>query len=102
MKVTRHEPVVCPFCGYPNLDAALHTDEVGGHPSPGDVTLCIECGGVCVLNADMTLRKVQHDDLIGIPHEQKLMILMAKFKILELKERRERNASNASSDVRKH
>ena len=68
---------ICPFCG-------LHHDAVSGvgadavFPGDGDVTLCIECGEVCVFDgdADGGLRKptkLERRDFRGNPTLTKLI-----------------------------
>lgn len=47
---------VCPYCARP-LDA---TGPIPGSdnqaPAPGDVTLCLRCGGLAIYEADLTMR----------------------------------------------
>jgi len=51
LDTSRFEPVRCMNCGY-LLDAT--TGE--GHPSPGDVSICIECLNIALFTHDMALR----------------------------------------------
>ena len=48
-------PGACPWCGH-HLDMAtgVGTDKL---PRPGDRSICIGCGAVCVFEADLTLRR---------------------------------------------
>ena len=46
----------CPYCGY-ELDGATSPRDQSMMPSPGDVSICIECGGICLFTADLRLRK---------------------------------------------
>jgi len=56
----------CPHCGY-ELDAATACDfEEAGQPGPGDMSICIECGEVCVFVDDINLRKPTDSELVEI------------------------------------
>ena len=52
------EPIssVCPHCGK-QCDAATAACDDEAHPNPGDFTLCIYCGTMCISGDDMGLRK---------------------------------------------
>jgi hypothetical protein len=64
-------PWVCPFC-YQELELAAGQDGEGihielhgrparraddGKPRPGDATVCLYCGELCIVAADLSLRR---------------------------------------------
>jgi len=49
--MTEDMNTVCPFCGYRH-DAVSGVETDTDFPSDGDVTLCIQCGEVCVFDGD--------------------------------------------------
>ena len=63
-RTTRLPADACPYCGHP-LDAASSRDPQA-RPSPGDETLCIECGEWLVFGDELRLRKPSDDELVKI------------------------------------
>jgi hypothetical protein len=63
--VTRTKPTLCPYCGY-LADSLGTTDGSPGAPSPGDISICLNCAEVQVIADDMTLRKATPADLAEI------------------------------------
>lgn len=62
---TRLKSTPCPHCGRRN-DAA--SDPRGnGTPSPGDLTVCIGCTGVCVFTKSMGMRKFTKEEMDALP-----------------------------------
>ena len=54
----------CPHCDYPNTGAMGidHDDK----PSPGDASICIECGGISVFDQNLRLIKATSDQYNAI------------------------------------
>jgi hypothetical protein len=48
----------CPYCGH-KMDRAFVADPNGkdSEPKPGDITLCIRCGGAIVFDEQIQFRK---------------------------------------------
>src|SRR5688500_6985800 len=61
-------PSPCPFCDYV-MDGAFNALEPV-KPSPGDFSLCINCGEWCVFGDDMRLRKPSHEEYEAIVSEE--------------------------------
>lgn len=61
----------CPYCGYVtdrSSNLSHPDDEQPRPPRPGDVGLCLSCGGVAVFDDDMRLREptpVEHGRFQG-------------------------------------
>lgn len=51
----------CPFCGH-KMDHAFST-QTDNPPTPGDFSLCIRCGRVLRFAEDMTLLKVEREEM---------------------------------------
>lgn len=52
----------CPCCGY-FLDAATPADNDNNHrPTPGDVSVCIDCGAMLYFNTELQLAVVPDKD----------------------------------------
>jgi transcription initiation factor IIE alpha subunit len=52
---------LCPYCGHA-MDAATDV-EADARPSPGDIGVCIECGGVLAYTDDLTLRAASQEEI---------------------------------------
>lgn len=63
---------VCPACGY-RVDAATCLSE-NHRPSPGDLSLCARCAELFVFESDMTLKRADLNDLLGLNAEEKQLI----------------------------
>lgn len=46
----------CPWCGQLH-DAATHSGSTVEVPEPGNLSLCVHCGGVAVFTGDLKLRR---------------------------------------------
>ena len=56
LKSTPTPEVACPFCGH-LLDMAMCSPSTPeATPSPGDLSLCINCGGLTIFTEDMGMR----------------------------------------------
>jgi hypothetical protein len=66
---------VCPWCST-QLTAA---SEMGGdaEPSPGDLSVCVECGGLLAFTDQLRLRKATPVDLDDLDPEQRDGLLSA-------------------------
>jgi hypothetical protein len=67
MKTTRlQDTSACPYCAH-KLDAATAGPaNPKAVPSPGDGTICIECGGVLIFAEGLTVRRPTPDELAEI------------------------------------
>lgn len=66
--VTRVPDHLCPYCSH-KLSAIGEMSNQGA-PRPGDVTLCIECAGLLVLDADLRAQKPTIADLQVIANSE--------------------------------
>jgi len=59
MKTHRFELTPCPTCGY-TMDSAssLNPDDAAHPPTPGDYSVCFECGELLEFDADLKFRKL--------------------------------------------
>jgi hypothetical protein len=62
MKGVRMDGDTCPHCGA-FVDASASASGDADIPSPGDVSVCFYCAGVCVFNDDMKREKADLDAL---------------------------------------
>lgn len=58
----------CPFCGY-KLNAATDVKFTGAKPSPGDISVCIECTSFLRFNGDLKLEALPAADMAAMPDE---------------------------------
>lgn len=61
-KKHRTEPSLCLNCKS-SLDAAAMLDGDSA-PSPGDFTVCVDCGYVMVFADDLSFRELTHEELL--------------------------------------
>lgn len=58
--------ITCPFCGSENDRSQAITVQPGlliaPRMKPGDISMCVECGGVSLVADDKTLRKPTADE----------------------------------------
>lgn len=59
-------PSLCPYCGY-FADAASSVTENEAPPKPGDISMCLSCGGVCVFSRDLMLRAITAEEREALP-----------------------------------
>lgn len=55
-------PSSCPSCGY-HLDAASHTTDADTRPTPGDYSVCINCGELLRFTEAMTVERLSGREL---------------------------------------
>lgn len=81
MTVTKLAADGCPVCHH-KLDAASNAGpDDDTPPGPGDFTVCINCASVLVFSDDMTLRRPEAEDMIGLPMEVTLQLWRTKAAI---------------------
>jgi len=51
----------CPTCGY-TVDSATQAHGEEGMPSDGTVSVCLNCGGLGIYLADLTLRPINDEE----------------------------------------
>ena len=60
----------CPACGRP-VEGCTNLDEEDGSPEPGDIAMCMWCGGLLCFTDDMTFRIATPEDLDKIRPTQR-------------------------------
>lgn len=60
----------CPYCGK-TLDAATPAFDDSAKPKPGDISICIGCGGSLVFANDMSLREMTQRERERLPEDIK-------------------------------
>jgi hypothetical protein len=71
---TRVPESSCPNCGK-RLDSAVSTE--GDHkPSPGDITICMDCRHLCIFAEDMGLRELTDDEVVAIAGDKRVLRAM--------------------------
>lgn len=55
----------CPHCNY-RVDGATHLKDAKLAPGPGDITMCISCGGWSVFDRRMRLRLPTSEEQLWI------------------------------------
>jgi hypothetical protein len=62
MDLTRTPGRPCPYCGY-TLNAATPAKEGEPGPSPGDISLCFNCGEILVIDEGLVIREPTPEEL---------------------------------------
>lgn len=63
----------CLDCGYP-MDAA--SNPFTGHkPSPGDVSICLECGHIMVFKKNLTIRNPRGKEFHAIAGDERIIAI---------------------------
>lgn len=57
-------PCPCPYCGHTHDKASLAAED--RPPEPGDFTICIRCGEMCIITERLLLAKPSPDDVIDL------------------------------------
>lgn len=67
MSTTTHKLVAirCPNCSA--TFEAVEMDGSARPPTPGDTTVCIDCGASCFFNHDMSLREITFREYLAMP-----------------------------------
>lgn len=66
-------PRTCPHCGAPN-NAWSSTEGVDvPEPETGSISLCVECGGLCVYVDTATMRKATAEEEAELKHDPMVM-----------------------------
>jgi len=58
----------CPAC-HSKITAAANLDDASLVPSPGDVSVCIECAQILTMNDDLTVRAYSWDEVFALEIE---------------------------------
>lgn len=69
----------CPLCGH-RFDSAMGIDTDEG-PEEGSLSVCIECAGVHVYNADLTLRSMSEQEWDELPADVRQQLTDAQAAI---------------------
>ncbi len=78
MRQDKIPTTLCPYCGH----CLSGTTMIGGkqaHPAAGDLSLCIECAGVCTFTAELSLKSFTMETL---PVDHQIELLRTRLLIL--------------------
>lgn len=64
----RTAKTLCPRCGYEVDGATVITQQKEVAPEPGDISLCLNCGGLNEFSPSLSLLKVPRDRELDILH----------------------------------
>jgi hypothetical protein len=67
----------CPYCGH-RFDRASSPREPQAAPSPGDLTMCIECGCLMAFDDEMKVRGLTSGELEDLITDEKLQDLVMR------------------------
>ncbi len=59
----------CPLCG-----RILQAASGDRQPTPGDISVCTECGGLALFDSDLILRELTPEELEAVPQELRSMV----------------------------
>lgn len=72
--MNRMKPDNCLGCGK-LVDAATSFADPAAKPSPGDITICLDCGHVMAFADDLKLRSLTDQELIEIAADPEILAL---------------------------
>jgi len=78
MKTSRYRPTLCLRCGY-----CLDTATGEGKPSPGDVSICMECHHIMCFADDMTMREPTAEELVEIAKNKDIARCLAALRMVK-------------------
>lgn len=76
MKHRNAKPNLCPYCGY-FFDMAAAHDGGADQPSPGAISLCLNCGEAGIFTDDLSTRKMTDQEYDELPIDQKHALVQA-------------------------
>jgi len=79
-------PSRCPYCGK-NV-ASLFNPASVRPPRKGDVTVCVACGGICILDKDMHVCKATREQLMNLCEEARRELFLTSKVIQAAKNER--------------
>jgi hypothetical protein len=66
-------PVKCPYCGY-KMDAATGVFDGEGHsPTPGSISICLNCGKVAVFTEELGMRLPTPEEAIEFATDERII-----------------------------
>jgi len=57
---------LCPHCGKTIKMAVPYLNSGKGAPIPGDLSVCLNCAGMCLYNDDLSLRKLTEQETADV------------------------------------
>lgn len=74
----------CPYCDKENNRVSNYTDDpTCPMVTPGDLSVCIGCGGIGVFGPKMKLRKITLKELAEIPDDDRAFLMKTQKHIRE-------------------
>jgi hypothetical protein len=79
--VTPTRDSVCPFCGY-TMNALGPADPRNTRrPQPGDPAICLQCGGILVFDADVSLRAMSNREWLALSDDDRVDVTAQQTKL---------------------
>lgn len=75
----------CPTCSK-TLNAAKALGE-NATPAAGDVSICSYCGSILTFQEDLSMKRMEIDELLKLPEDVQNMLRKALFSLMENKTR---------------
>lgn len=72
------KPSICPHCGY-FFDSATHPKDGSLRPEPGDLSMCLSCGGMLTFTDDMALRAASDEEVESLDSDTKQLVQKMKL-----------------------
>lgn len=85
MTTTRTPVSLCPSCGK-TLDAMTPAGNEDFRPGPGDVTVCLGCAAVLIVNHDLTVRPPTPVELNDLEKDKELLRLRETIQYLNARQ----------------
>ena len=80
----------CNFCGKPqDKHTAAHSEPV--EPRPGDISICLHCGTICLFNEELDLEPLNQMDLDTLMSEDPEIFAFAIRVQLQIREEISKN-----------
>lgn len=99
MTTTRTPKNSCPSCGK-TIDALSRLKDDDIRPKPGDVTVCLDCAAVLVVNHDLTVRSPTPGELDDMATDQELLKVREAIRLLHVREAARRSNPRVHSRKR--
>jgi hypothetical protein len=95
MRMTAIAPEPCPFCRHPLDRVTAGPDNPDAVPQEGDITVCIQCGGLLVFKDDLKVRPPTAEEQAEIMADPQVIQMVTAITGIQIKARRGDNGQDA-------